>query len=176
MILHAKKWKINVCRWFIHRWHVLNLSFSHLTLWTMWPALYASAARYYTNQIQSDCFEFPLKFLLKSELPKMSKNISYIFQIFLSPPPKKKTVMKTFKTEKKSLYHPSNFNSPLPSAPALGRALGQNHCLRCSFLLWVAVRHFPTSFVCLAFRHFGNILVHCAILLQYAVYSQCEAK
>ena len=66
----------------------------------MWPALYASAARYYTNQIQSDCFEFPLKFLLKSELPKMSKNISYIFQIFLSPPPKKKNSNENFQNRK----------------------------------------------------------------------------
>ena len=141
MILHAKKWKVNVCRWFIHRRHVLNLSFSHLTLWTVWPALYARAARYYTNQIQSDCFEFPLKFLLKY--------ISYIFQIFLSPPPQKKTVMKTFKTEKKSVYHPSNFNSPLPSDPRLGPGLGSKSLFALFFFIVGSSSTLP-HFLCLS--------------------------
>ena len=45
-------------------------------------------ARYYTNQIQSDCFKYNLKFILKSSFQLMSKNIFYIF------------VMKIFKTKR----------------------------------------------------------------------------
>ena len=65
-------------------------------------------ARYYTNQIQSDCFEYPLKFLLKSRHQKCL-NIFLIFSKFSYP--QRKPVMKNFKTKKKSLYHLSNFNS-----------------------------------------------------------------
>ena len=62
-------------------------------------------ARYYTNQIQSDCFEYSLKFLLTSSYQKCL-NISLIFYKFSYP--QKKPVMKNFKTTKKSLYHLSN--------------------------------------------------------------------
>ena len=57
-------------------------------------------ARYYTNQIQSDCFEYPLKFLLKSSYQKCL-NIFLIFSKFSYP--QRKPVMKNFKTKKKSL-------------------------------------------------------------------------
>ena len=83
-------------------------------------------ARYYTNQIQSDCFEYNLKFLLKSSYQLMSKYISYIFQIFLSS---NKTRNENFQNKKKSLYHlPFPISLTLPSPPPslpLGRAKGQ---------------------------------------------------
>ena len=80
-------------------------------------------ARYYTNQIQSDCFEYPLKFLLKSSCQKCP-NTLLIFSKFSYS--QRKPGMKNFKTKKKSLYHLSNFNSPLPSNPCLGLSLGSN--------------------------------------------------
>ena len=58
-------------------------------------------ARYYTNQIQSDCFEYPLKFLLKSSCQKCL-NIFLIFSKFSYP--QRKPVMKNFKA-KYSLLH-----------------------------------------------------------------------
>ena len=71
-------------------------------------------ARYHTNQIQSDCFEYPLKFLLKSSYQKCP-NIFLIFSKFSYP--QTKTVLKNLKTRNKSLYHLSNFNSPLQPMP-----------------------------------------------------------
>ena len=62
-------------------------------------------ARYYTNQIQSNCLEYPLKFLLKSSYQKCL-NIFLIFSKFSYP--QRKPVMKNFETKKKSLYHLSN--------------------------------------------------------------------
>ena len=66
-------------------------------------------------------------------------NIFLIFSKFSYP--QRKPVMKNFKTKTKSLYHLSNFNSPLPSnlpPPAPG-----------PFLLLVVVRHF-SHFLCLS--------------------------
>ena len=107
-------------------------------------------ARYYTNQIQSDCFEYTLKFLFKSSQQLMPKYISYIVQIFLSL---KKTHMKNFQTKKKSLYHlPSPISLTLPSPPPPFPQDGPRvklYCLRCSFLLLVVVRHF-SHFLCLS--------------------------
>ena len=74
-------------------------------------------ARYYSNQIQSDCFEHTLKFLLLIKLPNMSKYISYIFHIFLSS---KKTRNEKFQNKKEiPLSSPLShlFNSPLHSDP-----------------------------------------------------------
>ena len=92
-------------------------------------------ARYYTNQIQSDCFEYPLKFLLKLSYQNCL-NLFLIFSKFSYP--QRKAVMKIFKTKKKSLYHLSNFNSPQ------GQTL-----LFALFLLLVVVRHF-SHFLCLS--------------------------
>ena len=73
-------------------------------------------ARYYTNQIQSDCFEYTLKFLLKSSYQKCL-NIFLIF-FFKFSYPQRKPVMKNFKTKKKSLYHlPSPISLTLPYPP-----------------------------------------------------------
>ena len=72
-------------------------------------------ARYYSNQIQSDCFEHTLKFLLKSSY-QICLNIFLIFSTFSYP--QRKPVMKNFKTKKKSLYHlPSPISLTLPSTP-----------------------------------------------------------
>ena len=92
-------------------------------------------ARYYTNQIQSDCFEYTLKFLLNSSHQKCL-NVFLIFSKFSYP--QRKLVMKNFKTKKKSLYHlPSPISLTLPSPPTPpppqdGPRVKLN-CLRCSF-------------------------------------------
>ena len=109
-------------------------------------------ARYNTNQIQSDCFEYTLKFLLKSSYQKCL-NIYLIFSKFSYP--QRKPVMKNFKTKKKSLYHlPSPISLTLPSPPTPPPPPSDEprvklYCLRCSFLLLVEVRHF-SHFLCLS--------------------------
>ena len=78
--------------------------------------------------------------------------------------------MKNFKTKKKSLYHLGNFNSPLPlQPPPRAGPRVKYYCLRCSFWLLVVFDTFPPSSVCPGFCQFGNILMRCAIVLQYAV-------
>ena len=127
-------------------------------------------AGYYTNQIQSDCFEYSLKFLLTSSYQKCL-NIFLIFSKFSYP--QKKPVMKNFKTKKKSLYHlPSK---PPPPPPLRAGPRVKLYCLRCPFLLLVAVRHF-SHFLCLSWFQSVWKYPHSAILLQYAVYSQYIAK
>ena len=76
-------------------YHLLNLSFSHLTVWTA-----RVRARYYTNQIQSDCFAYPLKFLLKSSYQKC---LNVFLTFSKCSYPQRKPVMTNFKTKKKSL-------------------------------------------------------------------------
>ena len=80
-------------------YHLLNLSFfaSDSLNW----AASIVRARYYANQIQSDCFEYPLEFLLKSSYQNCL-NIFLLFSKF--PYPQRKPVMKNSKTKKKSLY------------------------------------------------------------------------
>ena len=52
------------CLWLVYSsYHVLHFTFSFLTVWSARPALRAV-------QHHSDCFEYPLKFLLKSSYQK----------------------------------------------------------------------------------------------------------
>ena len=127
-------------------------------------------ARYYSNQIQSDCFEHTLKFLLKSSY-QICLNIFLIFSTFSYP--QRKPVMKNFKTKKKSLYHlPSPISLTLPSTatppPPHDGPRVELYCLRCSFLLLVVVRHF-SHFLCLSL-----FLSVCAILFQYKGDTTCQ--
>ena len=57
----------------------------------------------------------------------------YIFVFAKFSYPQRNPVMKIFKTKKKSLYHPGNFNSPFPlqPPPSAGPKV-KRHCLRCS--------------------------------------------
>ena len=103
-------WRINVriskCLWLVYlSYHPLNFTFSHLTVWT-------ARGQHRTRAVlhQSNCFEYPLKFLLKSSYQQcllifMFSKVSY---------PQRNPVMKNFKTKRKSVYHLGNFNSPLP--------------------------------------------------------------
>ena len=108
---------VNGRGWFIHctiRWILLFLN---------WQS--ELRGQHCTRAVlhQSDCFEYPLKFLLKSSYQKCP-NTLLIFSKFSYS--QRKPGMKNFKTKKKSLYHLSNFNSPLPSNPCLGLSLGSN--------------------------------------------------
>ena len=99
----------------------------------------------------------------------MSKYFSYIFQIFLSS---KKTRNEKFQNKKEI-----SLSSPLQAPPPPLRAgpRVKLYCLRCPFLLLVAVRHF-SHFLCLSWFQSVWKYPHSAILLQYAVYSQYIAK
>ena len=110
-----------------------------------------------TARVQcSDCFECPLKFLLKSSCQKCL----YIFIICKSSYPQRNPVMKNFKTKNNCLYHLGNFNSSLPLQPPPWSGPGvKQYCLRCSFWLLVVVRHLtsPPSSIFPGFCQFGNI-------------------
>ena len=162
MILHAKKWKVTVCCCFIHRtigW--INL-FSSNSLNCGTASIVRG--RYSTSQIV-------LNFPWESYLNQGSKKRLYIYlhicQIFQLP---KKSPNKNIKTRKKYLYHLGNFNSPLVDKPLPWDRPRVKYCLRCSFWLLAVFRHFPPSSVCPGFSQFRNILVFCAILLQYVAF------
>ena len=94
-----------------------------------------------TAQVQcSDCFEYPLKFLLKSSYQKCLYIYIYNCQIFLSP---KKSRNEKFQNKK---YHLGNFNSPLPlQPPPWAGPRVKHYCWRCSFWLLEVVRHLSPS-------------------------------
>ena len=102
----ARQKKKSKCLWLAYlSYHPLNFTFSHLTVWT-------ARGQHRTRAVlhQSNCFEYPLKFLLKSSYQQcllifMFSKVSY---------PQRNPVMKNFKTKRKSVYHLGNFNSPLP--------------------------------------------------------------
>ena len=79
-------------------------------------------------------------------------------------------LMKNIKTKKKYLYHLCNFNSSLLDKPSPWAWPRVKYCLRCSFWLLAVSRHFPPSSVCPGFCQFRNILMCCAILLQYVAF------
>ena len=105
----------------------------------------------------------------------MSKYISYIFQIFLSS---KKTRNEKFRNKKEISLSSQYLTLPSPPTPAPPLRAGPSvklHCLRRSFLLLVAVRHF-FPFLCLSWFQSVWKYPHSAILLQYAVYSQYQER
>ena len=161
MIWHAKKWKVTVCCCFIHRticW--INL-FSSNSL-NCAPALYARGTP-------------PVRlFWISLENPtqiKVEKNVYISIYIFAKFSYCQRTpLMKNNKTKKKYLYHLGNFNSPLVDKPPPWPWPRVKYCLRCSFWLLAVFRHFPPSSVCPGFCQFRNILMCCAILLQYAAF------
>ena len=107
---------------FYPSYHLLNLPFSHLTVWTERPALYARG----TTPIV-------LNTLRNSYLNKATKCLCiFIFAKFSYR--QRNPLMKQFKTEKKALYHLENFNCRLSFQP--------RPCLRGSFWLLKVVRHF----------------------------------
>ena len=138
----------------------INLK-AYPTVWTARPALYA---RYSTIRLFWISFEIPT-------LIKATKNVYiyiYIFAKFSCC--QRNPLMKNIKTKKKYLYHLGNFNSPFPDKPPPCAGHRVKYCLRCSFWLLAVFRHFPPSSVCPGFCHFRNILMCCAILLQYAAF------
>ena len=98
--------KKSKCLWLVYlSYHPLNFTFSHLTVWT-------ARGQHRTRAVlhQSNCFEYPLKFLLKSSYQQcllifIFSKVSYL---------QRNSVMKHLKTKRKSLYHLGNLNSPFP--------------------------------------------------------------
>ena len=115
------------------------------------------------------CGTTPIRlFWIPFEIPTQIKLPKFLFSKFSYP--QRNPVMKIFKTKKKSLYHLGNFNSPLPlqTPPRAGPG---SYIIVCVFLFgcWKLFDTFPSSSVCPGFCQFGNILMRCAIVLQYAV-------
>ena len=124
-----KKRNVNVCGWFICR------TIHWLLLFLIWQSE-LRGQQHCTRAVlrQSDCFEYPLKFLLKSSYQKCLE----IFIFSKVSYPQRNPSMKNFKTKKKSLYHLGNFNSPLPlQPPPRAGPRVKYYCLRCSFWLLV---------------------------------------
>ena len=131
------------CLWLVYSsYHLLNFTFSHLTVWTARPTLRAVLQKTDCLQLMETankccccccccccCFEYPLKFLLKSSYQKCL--YKFLFAKFSYP--QRNPVMTILKTKKKSLYHLGNFNSPLPlqPPPSAGPKV-KRYCLRCS--------------------------------------------
>ena len=162
MIWNNKKRKVNFCGWFIHR------TIRWILLFLIWPS--ELRGQHCTRAVlhKSDCFEYPLKFLLKSSYNQKCLQIFIFSKVSY---PQRNPVMKKFKTKKKSLYHLGVTSTlPSPSKPRLGPGLGSN-IIVCGvvFGCWKWFDTFPPSSVCPGFCQFGNILMRCAIVLQYAV-------
>ena len=142
---------VNVCGWFIHR------TIRWILLFLIWQS--ELRGQYCTRAIlhQSDCFEYLLKFLLK---------LSY--QNF--PIPKEIPWWKISKQKRNPFIISVTSTLPSPSKPRLGPGLGSD-IIVCVFLFgcWKLFDTFPPSSVCPGFCQFGNILMRCAIVLQYAV-------
>ena len=64
MTWHAKKWKVNVCGWFIHR------AICWIYLFLIWQSEFCGQHCTHAVLHQSHCFEYPLKFLVKSSYHK----------------------------------------------------------------------------------------------------------
>ena len=162
MIWHTKKWKVTVCCCFIHRticW--INLFSSD----SLNCAASIVRARYSTSQI---VLNFPWESYLNQGSKKRLYIYFYIFSKFSYC--QRNPLMKNIKTKKKYLYHLCNFNSPLLDKPPPWAGPRVKYCLRCSFWLLAVFRHFPPSSVCPGFCQFRNILMCCAILLQYVAF------
>ena len=156
MIWNVKKRKVNFCGWFIHR------TIRWILLFLIWPS--ELRGQHCTRAVlhKSDCFEYPLKFLLKSNYNQKCLQVFIFSKVSY---PQRNPVMKKFKTKKKSLYHLGNFNSPLQVQPPAGAGPRVKHyCLRCSFWLLVVVRHF-SPFLCLSWFlsvwKYPNALCNC---------------
>ena len=80
------------------------------------------------------CFEYPLKFLFKSSYKKCLYISVFAKFSYLQRNP----VIKIFKTKKKSLYHPGNFNSPFPLQPPRLRPGLRSNVIVCAVLNSVA--------------------------------------
>ena len=148
--------RISKCLWLVYlSYHPLNFTFSHLTVWTARPALYACG----TTPIRLFWIPFEIPTYIKP--PKMS--LVCLFSKFSYP--QRNPVMNNFKTKKKSLSHLGNFNSPLPfQPPPRAGPRVRYYCLRCSFWLLVVVRHF-SPFLCLSWFlsvwKYPNALCNC---------------
>ena len=156
MIWHAKKWKVNVCVWFIYG------TVCWILLFLIWQS--ELCGQHCTRAVlhQSDCFEYPLK-LPKIKRPKMSIDI-YIFQSFLYL---KKSRDEKFRNKKEiSLSSRKLQLSPPPSLqpPPWAGPRVKHYCLHCSFWLLVVVRHF-SPFLCfswfLSVWKYPNALCNC---------------
>ena len=140
MIWHAKKFKVNVCGWFIHP----TICWILLFLTRQSKLRGQHCVRYYRKQIALYSWEMPisvvvvvvvLNTLWKSYLNQATKNV-YIYLYLPNFPIPKEIPWWFFQNQKKSLYHLGNFNCPLPLQPRLWPGLGSN-AIVCAVLISV---------------------------------------
>ena len=147
------------CLCLVYLWYcLLNFTFSHLTVWTVRPALYACG----TTPIR--LFWIPLE----ATKNQATKNVYRHLYFPKFPIPKEIPWWKNSK-QKRNLFiisETSTFPSPLQPPPWAGPRV-KHYCLHCSF--WLLVVASPSSTVFPGFCQFGNILMCCATVLQYAV-------
>ena len=119
--------------------------------------------RYYTNQIV-------LNTLWNSYLNQATKNVYRYLYFPNFPIPKEIPWWKISKQKRNPFIISVTSTLPSPSKPRLGPGLGSD-IIVCVFLFgcWKLFDTFPPSSVCPGFCQFGNILMRCAIVLQYVV-------
>ena len=139
MIWHAKKWKVNVCGWFIH------LTICWILLFLIWQSELRGqhCVRYYRKQIAFYSWKRPisvvvvvvvLNTLWNSYLNQATKNV-YIYLCLPNFPIFKEIPWWKFsKPKRKPFYHLGNFNSPfhLQPPPSAKGPRVKRYCLRCS--------------------------------------------
>ena len=129
------------CLWLVYLWyHLLNFTFSHLTVWTVLPVLYA-------------CGTTPIRLfwtLWNSYLNQATKNVYRYLYFPKFPIPKEIPWWKISKQKRNPLIIlvTSTLPSQLQPPPWAGPRV-KHYCLRCSFWLLVVVRHF-SPFLCLS--------------------------
>ena len=119
--------------------------------------------RYYTNQIV-------LNTLWNSYLNQATKNIYRYLYFPKFPIPKEIPWWKSSKQKRNPFITSVTSTLPSKSNPRLGPGLGSNIIV--CVVLFGCWQWFDTSLpssVCPGFCQFGNILMRCAIVLQYAV-------
>ena len=148
---------LNVCGWFIYR------TIRWILLFLIWQSELRGQQRYYTNQIV-------LNSLWNSYLNQATKNV-YSYLYFPKFPISTEIPWWKVSKQKRNPFIISVTSTlPSPSKPRLGPGLG-SYIIVCVFLFgcWKLFDTFPPSSVCPGFCQFGNILMRCAIVLQYAV-------
>ena len=148
MIWYAKKWKVNVCGWFIHG------TICWILLFLIWQS--ELCGQHCTRAVLHQSFVLNTlwnSYLIKSSYQKISIDI-YIFQSFLS-------VKKS--RDEKLKRNPFIISVPLQPPPWAGPRV-KHYCLRCSFWLLVVVRYF-SPFLCLSWFlsvwKYPNALCNC---------------
>ena len=147
------------CLWLVYLWyHLLNFTFSHLTVWTVLPVLYA-------------CGTTPIRLfwtLWNSYLNQATKNVYRYLYFPKFPIPKEIPWWKISKQKINSFIISVTSTLPSPLQPPLWAGPRVKHMVLELFFLVVGSGStlLPLPLFVLGLCQFGNILMRCAIVLQ----------